>query len=787
MDFKRRLSNLLARLPGWTRTRLGAAALGLLLCFVATRVGLRLTPLPAGLFANHPADWEFLDRTGQSLRSQPPEGEAVHHHLDYSEIPQRLVEATVAAEDRRFWIHHGVDWRATTRAACQLVRNRRIISGGSTITQQLIKLAEPRPRTFRTKLIEAAQAMRLEQVWTKQRILAEYLDRLDYGEYNRGCAAAARYFFGKPLADLSSAESALLAGLPQAPTRLNPNQHPDRARKREQWVLEEMLRACWLTPEQYDRARTEPLRLAPPRRVFEAPHFVDLVISSLPEPVRRSQGRRDLGPIRTSLDLGLNQFAEQALNRQLNRLQSERVSNGAAVVLDNRTGEVLALVGSRDYFSAQAGQVNGAWSPRSTGSALKPFTYLLALEKGGTPASIVADVPTDFATATGLFTPVNYDHHCLGPVRYRSALANSLNISAVKVLSSVGGAEPLRRLLQDCGLTTLRRSAAEYGLGLTIGNSEARLLELANAYASLARLGVSRPFQLFFSGGASPSDRLTGSSFDRRVADPGAAYLVADMLADNDARTPAFGPESALRFRFPVACKTGTSSDFRDNWAFGYTPEFTVGVWVGNFDGSPMRHVSGVTGAAPILHELFDHLHERFGTTWYDTPAGISEYRIHPVTGHRLTSEVARDGMRGIQEKFLAGSLTPWETEADYAIVADSGPKVQLGAEYRDWFNSGDNWLGGRALLAGGHESVRIAFPLPGTRFFLDPDLPQQGSRLSLRAEGARELEWTSESLRIQSAPERQTAIMVPGRHTLTVRDRQSGDHAETWIEVEAR
>ena len=345
-------------------------------------------------------------------------------------------------------------------------------------------------------------------------------------------------------------------------------------------------------------ARAEELRLTPPHRVFEAPHFIDLLLeqrlaglrmqsaSSQQQPGHR-RGRSPFGcsASKPAWDLELNRFVETTLRNQLSLLASKQARNGAVVILDNRGGQVLALVGSQDYFEPQAGQVNGAWSPRSAGSTFKPFTYLLALENGATAASIVADVPTEFPTSTGLFAPLNYNRHCSGPVRYRMALANSLNIPAVKVLETVGGPEALMRKLKDCGLSTLNESAEFYGLGLTIGNAEARLLELANAYACLARLGEFKSWQLLYSETAGAG---------RRVADRDAAYIIADILSDNEARTMAFGADSALRFDFPVACKTGTSSNFRDNWAFGYTPELTVGVWVGNFDGSPMRNVSGL-------------------------------------------------------------------------------------------------------------------------------------------------------------------------------------------------
>jgi penicillin-binding protein 1C len=760
---------------------------------------LPFVPLPETLFSERVPQFEILDRNGHSLRAARSDGGPFGERVSYLEIPQPLVEATLAAEDRRFRKHHGVDWRATFRAACQCTIHRRVISGGSTITQQLIKLAEPRPRTFRTKFIEAVQAMRLEQVWDKQRVLGEYLNRVEYGNFNTGCAAAAQFYFGKPLRDLSAAECALLAALPQAPSRLNPVTHFERARKRQQWILARMWEGGSLTAEEFGRARGEALRLAKPQRAFEAPHFVDLVLqnlgryslgtpASLPATVRSAGlAGKDAGApgvvsaIKTTLDLDLNRFAERMVRQHLADLHEQQAHNASVVVIDNRSGDVLALVGSENYFAPASGQVNGAWAPRSAGSTLKPFTYLLAFERGATPASIVADVPTDFATSTGLFSPVNYNRRCYGPMRYRSALANSLNISAVKVLASIGGPHALQTRLQACGLTTLTRTAEDYGLGLTIGNAEARLLELANAYACLARLGEYRPYRLW-----SENEERHG---EVRVADCGVAYLIADILSDNDARTLAFGAETPLRFDFPVACKTGTSSDFRDNWAFGYTPEFTVGVWVGNFDGKPMEHVSGISGAGPILHDLFEHLHAQFGTSWYATPKDIVECSIHPLTGHRLRGLNAE---AGIPEKFLTSNLPLFEALEDYMPVGSrithhASRPVRLRAEYREWFDSADNWLTGQAVCPEAESALRITFPLPGTTFYLDSDLPHKGRKLHLHAQGPENLRWQSETLQLEHEGNREIAVLAEGRHQIVVSDPKNGEQAQTWIQVVAR
>jgi len=750
------------------------------LFLLLARLALPLVPLPSELFAPAASELEFLDRNGKSLRTVRPGEGPFCQTAAYAEIPQSLVLATLAAEDGRYWRHHGVDWRASLRAAGQWVMHGRIISGGSTITQQLIKLNQPRPRTLRTKFIEALQALRLEQVWDKQQILTKYLNRIDYGNFNMGCVAAAQSYFGKPLRDLSPAECCLLAGLPQAPTRLNPRIHFERACKREQWILSRLLQKGWITADEFDRARREPLRLASPQRAFEAPHFVDLILersgpNHFPQyPATNGAPNSEFRvtrPFRTTLDLNLNGFVERSMRQQLKLLRAQGVGNAAAVVIENRTGDVLALVGSEDYFAPGFGQVNGAWAPRSAGSTFKPFTYLLALEQGATPSSLVADVPTEFATATGVFAPVNYDRRCYGPMRYRLALANSLNISAVKVLASIGGPGPLQAELRACGLATLSRPAEEYGLGLTIGNAEARLLELANGYACLARLGEYRPFRLLLD---EPMENR-----GRRVGNASAAYLIADILRDNAARTLAFGAESALRFDFPVACKTGTSSDFRDNWAFGYTPEFTAGVWVGNFNGQPMHEVSGITGAGPILHAIFERLHAQYGTSWYAKPANIVECSIDPITGKRTTV----GNPTALTEKFVAGNLPPLESQDDF----DAAGRVRLAPEYHDWFASADNWLTHRAVVRPEQAGVRITFPLPGTTLYLDPDLPQQGSRMVVRAEGPQNLIWQSDTLRFAQEAGREIAFLTEGRHRIEVSDPRTQARDQTWIAVRSR
>ena len=723
---------------------------------VAALVGLRFIPIPPALLQPPVQSIALLDRNGTPLREARVE-ERFSRELTIDEIPQHVINAILAAEDKRFYKHAGVDWIATTRALANGITRGRVTSGASTITQQLIKISERRPRTLRTKLLESATALRLEQAWPKERILCAYLNRVDFGNLNIGLAAAADYYFGKPVADLSEAEAALLAGLPRNPRRLNPHVALERAQARQQTVLRRMHENGWLEAARFEIAAAEPLQLRPPRRRFRAPHFTELVLQQLPDVVGSE--------LRTTLDLPLNEQVDGIVRDRLAQLRDHNVHNAAAVVIDNATGDVIALVGSADYFAAGNGQVNGAWAKRSAGSTLKPFTYLLALERGATPATMIADVRTSFATADGFYRPENYNRRCYGPVRYRTALASSLNIPAVKVLLAAGGPGALHDRLRSVGLTTLDKPADVYGLGLTLGNCEGRLLEITNAYASLARLGEFRPWRVV----------ADAPSFSRRYSRPELVWQIADMLSDNSARTLAFGINSALRYDYSVACKTGTSTDFRDNWTIGFTPEFTVGVWVGNFDGSPMHEVSGVTGAGPILHGIFDHLRAQKGTTWYARPAAIVDRNVHPLTGKLL----ADGDSRGVKETFLPEAIPPSESPDDY----DSAGNVKLGSEYADWYASAENSLRAQARLANAATELRITSPLPGATYLVDPDVRSSG-RIPLLAAGGEKLRWQSESLRCTSEGEEHFAIAEDGEHHIAVSDPETGRSAAIRIFV---
>jgi penicillin-binding protein 1C len=745
----------------------GRALAGIVLAFVLSVWRLPYAvDLPESLLEAPEASLSFTARDGQPLRQLlTTEGQRAGPALSFEQIPKVLIDATLAAEDKRFFSHPGVDPFAIVRAALSNAKAGRVVSGASTITQQLIKISSPpEKRTGFTKLSEALRALRLEREWTKSQILTAYLNRVSYGNLFAGCGSAASGYLNKPISDLTPAEAAFLASLPQAPGRMNPFRDLKPASSRQKRILSLMHEADWLNADALQVALTEEITLQRFNGGFTAPHALDVAGRKL---------EASDGPlIRTTLDASLQRRVETIILERLKGLNSRHVTQAAAVVLENHTGHILALAGSRDFFAGDGGQINGAWHPHSPGSAVKPFTYQLAFEKGWTPATIIADLPIEFSTVSGTYKPENYDRRVYGPVTCRAALGNSLNISAVKVLQGVGGPAVLLERMRALGLTTLDQEAEHYGLGLTIGNAPVRLLELTQAYATLARLGVSRPWTLRADSPVSGGVQLLGEA---------ECFLIADVLSDNQARLLTFGPHSPLRFSFPVAVKTGTSSTYRDNWTLGFTPEFTVGVWAGNFDNTPMQDVSGVTGAAPIFHDIFEELHSRPGTTWYQIPAGVVKGRIDPRTGRRLTAQTPSPRLSR-DEVFVSG------TEPPVAEISDYEPQTGrafLPPEFSQWAQSRDNWLGDlvttRSTATQAH--LRIVHPIPGTVIRLDPDVPGNGSRLVLQATPKGEVNWTCSTLEIRMDGSHSLAILKPGRHEITAeREKQK---ARTWVIVE--
>jgi penicillin-binding protein 1C len=506
----------------------------------------------------------------------------------------------------------------------------------------------------------------------------------------------------------------------------------------------------------------EPLPVARAQAAALAPHLPGLL------------GELEAGRVqRTTLDAGLQGDLEALVREELKGLAQANVQQAAVVVIEVASGEILALIGSGNFGDSRGGQLNGALLARSAGSTLKPFTYALGLERGQFPGSIVADVPLHFFTSDGLDAPMNFDRRHHGPVTIRHALGNSLNVAAMWELNQVGGAPALHRLLLRCGFTTLEADPGRYGLGLTIGNAPVNLVELTNAYACLARLGRYRPARLL--ADAAPAA-------EREVLDPAVAWMLGDILSDKGAREEAFGSHSMLELPFRCGVKTGTSSDFRDNWCVGFTGKYAVGVWAGNFDHSAMRGVSGVAGAGPIFHRAMLRVQAREAATWPRAPEGLVEIAIDPRNGKR----VAADDPRGVREVCRAEQQPLSAAHDDYA--ADG--RALLDASYREWFESANNDkrdLFALALDRSVDRPLRILSPQARAVYLLDPELPSGGRRLRLLTDAGQARDWTSETLEIDTTSDPPAALLKPGTHTIVLTDRASGQSVSRTIRVEGQ
>jgi penicillin-binding protein 1C len=664
-------------------------------------------PIPDELQKSPAGTLTLLDCRGREIAELASPEARTQFPITLEKMGPWLPRVTVALEDRRFYEHRGLDWRAIAAACTRNLRSRHLVSGASTITQQLVKRATGREqRSWSRKLYEAVIAWKLERHWNKERMLAEYLNRSSYGNRRIGPEAAAHAYFDKSARDLTLSEAIFLAGLPQAPTRLNPWRHPEQANRKYARSLARLVELRFITRDQQSLL-AEPPKIAhidPPRL---APHFVDAVVA-------RNPGL--CGKLRTTLDLDLQTTIERLVRSHLSALNRHDITQAAVVVLENATGAVRAMVGSANYAVSQ---INGAMQPRSCGSTLKPFVYLDAIDKRLlTGASLLPDTPDAIRDEYSDYDPQNYNHHYLGPVRLREALGCSLNVPAVFALSQLGARPAFYQLQKWC--FDFPQGLADYGAGFVLGNAETRLVDLAAAYAGLAR-GGSAMRAKFLSAEHQPINRIASEE---------ATAIITDILCDNEARQKSFGSHSPLAFEQRVAAKTGTSSGFRDTWTVGFDKEHTVAVWAGNFDGRPMRDTFAVRAATPlwaaVMHELLRRDHP------LDPPVEhgrLVRREICKATG-LLPS---RFSSATLSELFLTRT-EPSEDSADY--FARDG-KLLLPDAYSRWCASRDNTIGAHV-----RSDFRITNPPANARYQIDPALPPSQQMVELTAAFASDVEW---------------------------------------------
>jgi penicillin-binding protein 1C len=660
---------------------------------------------------------QLLDRHGSLLHEQRTNDNG--RRLEWvllSEISPALTAAIIAAEDQRFYRHHGVDWPALIRASFRFRSGNR---GASTISMQLAARlkSELHParqrRTITQKWLQIKMALSLERSWSKAQILEAYLNLVTFRGELRGLAAAAGGLFNKKAHGLSQSESLILAALVRAP-----NAEPRQV----------IRRACMLSDSmKLGIAHSEIARRA--GETLNRPYYVRpasaLAYHVMQRLFReaRSQGSVP-SSITCTLDRDLQQFALDTLRRHVQSLRSQNVQDGAVLVLDNRSGDVLSYIGNTGEESS-ARYVDGVQALRQAGSTLKPFIYGAAFDqKILTAATKIDDSPIDIPATGGLYRPANYDQQFHGPVSVRTALASSLNIPAVKALS-LTGVETALRVLSDAGFDSLE-PAEFYGLSLALGAAEVRLWALTNAYRCLANEGKWKPIRLTFDKDSSDS---------RPVLSPQAAFILADILSDRESRSKTFSLESPLSTRFWTAVKTGTSKDMRDNWCIGFSGHYTVGVWIGNFSGESMWNVSGISGAAPVWVEIMNWLHKN-----------NSGYEPKPPVGVVTASDLNESG-------------------------------------HREWFIRGTE----NSLVTGiAKPASRIVYPAANTIIALDPDMPSEDQRLFFEAGlNSDNLQWKLDGYKIGNANELCLWIPVPGKHALALVD--AADRVVDSIAFEVR
>lgn len=638
----------------------GLALLGTLL-LLSLAFLLQQLPSPRRLAAkdNFAVSSQIFDRHGTLLYEIY--GQENRSPVDLEELPTHVLQATIAIEDKNFYRHWGFDLRGIVRA----VRNNLLsqsLEGGSTITQQLVKNALlSRERTLQRKAKELVLSILTEIIYSKDEILEMYLNYIAYGGPAVGIEAAAQQYFDKSAQDLTLAEASLLAGLPQAPTRYSPfAADPSASRQRQSDVLRRMVEDGYITEAKAEEARGEILNFALSQTDIKAPHFVFYIRDKLYEEYGTETVERGGLRVTTSLDLEIQKATQASLSAELENLEGYRVSNGAALVTKPKTGEILAMIGSKNYFDSEIdGQVNVTLRSRQPGSSIKPLMYATTFqEKTLNPGTLLLDIPTCFEIPNQKnYCPRNYDGTHKGPVTVRQSLGNSLNIPAVKSLSTIG-VETFMKQAKKMGITTWD-DPANYGLSLTLGGGEVKMVEMAEAFAVLANQGVRSPLSPIlkvedYTGEVlmevdldeklanfqklTEFDQQTAGDLER-VMDRAPAYLTAHIMQDNQARVEAFGPNSSLVIPDQiVSAKTGTTNDLKDNWTIGFTPEYLVTTWVGNNDNTPMNPylVSGVTGAAPIWNDLMSFLLRNQEAVWPEKPNDVAS---GPVCPHGLAPD----------------------------------------------------------------------------------------------------------------------------------------------------
>ncbi|MEE8573840.1 MAG: transglycosylase domain-containing protein [Thermodesulfobacteriota bacterium] len=634
---------------------------------------------------------QVLDRGGRALNITYLNTWNIHDYLPLHEIPRSLQSAFIVAEDKRFFEHGGIDRLARLSATAQNIRALAVVRGASTITEQVVRMIHPRARTFWSRWLEGFEARRLERRFSKAAILEFYLNQVPYAAKRRGVVQAARYYFDRDLDTLSTKEALALAVLVRSPSRLDLFKHNGAIERPLRDLSTRLYEKGIISYNEHQATHGWEFALSRPEMEINASHFVNYIYRE------GLDSKRQRARLATTLDRALQMRVQDILDSRLSALKKRNVENAAALVVDHLTGEVLAWVNA-GVSPLKTNGIDAVTTRRQPGSTLKPLLYTLALEKGWTAATIIEDSQLSSPVGSGLHSYHNYSRRHYGKLRLRDALGNSLNIPAVRAVRFTGVDDFLTRL-RSLGLKSLKRGPEHYGEGLALGNGEVTLLELVTAYSTLARGGSFRALSLLMEEGGRRDGEV-------RVIDREAASLISSILSDPQARTLEFGRGNLLNFPIQTAVKTGTSNDYRDAWAVGFTHRYTVGVWMGNLGNSAMQNISGSTGPALVLRAIFSELGRRAEPRPLYISSKLRKTDICRITGLLSTPECP-----SAAEWFRTGNLPKKEC----AVHAGVGEEPRV--------------LTARATK----RRIKLLQPSPGMQMALDPRIPDEVEAFALK------------------------------------------------------
>ncbi len=660
------------------------------------------------------------------------------------DVPELLVKAFIEAEDKRFFEHSGVDWKARFAALYQNLTALRVHRGASTISEQVVRIVHPRKRTIWARWLEGQDAELLEKSNTKAEILEFYLNQVPYAANRRGVVQAASYYFDRDLSTLTPKEMLALVVMVRRPGAYlldaKSQMHgPKEAQALNQGIgrlAAKLLEANVIGLKQFQDINEETLRFQSSGLPIEAAHFVRFIADE-----KISKHQKNNSKIDTTLDGGLQAKVESLLKNRLAMLKERDVNNAAVVVIDHLSGEILAWV-SQD-LSGKSSDIDAVLVPRQAGSTLKPFLYALALDNGWTAATIIDDAPIAHSVGSGLHNYRNYSRQFYGPLRLREALGNSLNTPAVRTVGWLG-VPALYDSLHRAGFSSLNERADYYGEGLALGNAEVSLYELARAYSVLAEKGIYHPLKAVFG-------TEQGEQEGYRVFSEESASIIGDILSDPAARSREFGRGGVLKFPVQTAVKTGTSNDYRDAWAIGYSDRHTVGVWFGNLDRSPMKGVTGAIGPALVLRSVFAELRKTYQPKALYMSPNLVEKKVCTLTG-----KIAGEKCPTIMEWFIPG--TEPAAFCDHQKIAEGAEDAAFNGEY------GESKEEGR---------LRIILPTPGLSIAMDPRIPDQLEAISFVVKGdansnSKPVEWFVDGKLVgESVGGKYLWQLFPGRHNV--------------------